>query len=193
MSAWMWQTKPKLQSSANNKTYLLLSLTALPKAAAVQVFFFFFVASARQPDKKWIAVLSRPSKQASCLWRYRMVWYRMLFNPETTPWPRGRPIPHTAHPSWRAIEWTGYTASPRGERGEKQREDVEGVRGEQGVKFHPYMWVEVTTVPAYQIFPLYGVQFLTASFVSLRHVLTAKRGSWDPLGKPGAALGKSSV
>lgn len=43
--------------------YHRLCLTTLPKAAAVQV----FVASARHPDKKWIVVLSRPSKQASCL------------------------------------------------------------------------------------------------------------------------------
>lgn len=123
--------------------YLHLCLTTFPKAVVVQV----FVASIRHLDKKWIAVLSRPSKQASCLWRYRWVWYRMLFNPETTPWPPGRPIPHTAHPSCGAIEWMGYRASPREGEERKERGDVEGVRGEEGVTFHPCMWVEVTIGP----------------------------------------------
>lgn len=135
--------------------YHRLSLTTLPKAAAVQV----FVASARHPDKKWIAVLSRPSKQASCFWRYRWVWYRMLFNPETTPWPPGQPIPHTAHPSCRAIEWMGYRASPREDEEKKERGAVEGVRSEEGVRFHPGMWVEVTIVPAYHISPLTAFNF----------------------------------
>lgn len=36
----------------------------------------------------------------------------MLFNPEKAMQPLGQPIPHAAHPSWRAIESTGYKRSP---------------------------------------------------------------------------------
>lgn len=45
----------------------------------------------------------------------RWVWYRILFNPETTAWPLGPSIPHAAHPSHGAIERMGYGgAFPRG-------------------------------------------------------------------------------
>ncbi|TKS90971.1 hypothetical protein D9C73_025104 [Collichthys lucidus] len=36
----------------------------------------------------------------------------------------------------------GIQGFPEGGRGEQERGDVEGVRGEEGVRFHPCMWVE---------------------------------------------------
>ena len=41
----------------------------------------------------------------------------------------------------------GIQGFPEGGQGEKERGDVEGVRGEQGVRFRPCMWVEVTIGP----------------------------------------------
>lgn len=120
---------------------LPLPLAVVPAAAAVSK--FFVVCPARHPDKKWIAVLSRPSKQASCLWRYRWVWYKMLFNPETTRWPLGRPIPHAAHPSCRAIERIGCRGSPEG--GRAEREQRGSAREKKRVSHSPPLPLFATT------------------------------------------------
>lgn len=157
----MWaaksQTCSMLPSSLDHSTYLSPPSVSQPspQMPLSKLFFlsFFFCSSARHPDKKWIAVLSRPSKQASCLWRYRWVWYKMLFNPETTPRPPGRPIPHAAHPSCRAIEWTGYRAPP-GE-GRAEREKTEEERGGRGCQlFAPVNVGGGNNRPAYHISPL---------------------------------------
>lgn len=45
----------------------------------------------------------------------------------------------------------GNEASPREE---EKRRDVVGIRGEEGVRFHPCMWVEVTIGPPTIFSPL---------------------------------------
>lgn len=139
------------RSSPNRSTYLSLPLSpAVPKAAAVQVFL-------RPPDTltgNGLRCFPAPVNKLPACEGIDGFDIRCCLTQKRRGSPWDGPIPHAAHPSCEAIKWMGYKASPRGGGPE---------RGEEGVRLHPRMWVEVTMgLPT--TFPHLGCSIFTGPF-----------------------------